>query len=37
MLEQTIKINKGMIKLGTLSDKLNHTADCKESIRQAVN
>lgn len=26
-----------MIKLGTLSDKLNHTADCKESIRQAVN
>ena len=33
-----LKINKkGMIKLGTLSDKLNHTADCKESIRQAVN
>lgn len=28
---------KGMIKLGTLSDKLNHTAECKESIRQAVN
>lgn len=26
-----------MIKLGTLSDKLNHTAECKESIREAVN
>lgn len=28
---------KGMIRLGTLSDKLNHTAECKESIREAVN
>lgn len=23
--------------MGTLSDKLNHTAECKESIREAVN
>lgn len=37
-LKAMVKLNKkGMIKLGTLSDKLNHTAECKESIREAVN
>lgn len=37
MLWHTINLNKEMIRLETLSDKLNHTAECKESIREAVN